>query len=164
MFFQDFLIVFDLFELALTVGASTFALTFYFMGIKDGTIDASEKRFMHAVYFALRLALALIIVTEVYYLYQYGLANFPLAPTLEILLFRWAVIAIIIVNAVLMHIHKMPMWLGPALAGGSWYTLFAVSVWPNLTAGFIELSIYYAVFVIFMVGLLRVIKSLYLKK
>lgn len=161
---QEILTVFDLLELAVTVGASTFALTFYFMAIKDGTIDPSEKRFMGAVYFTLRLALAFIIVTELYYVLSYGIAAFALAPTPEIFFFRWFVILVIIVNALLMEYHRMPMWLGPALAGGSWYTLFAVSVWPSLALGFAALLGYYVGFVFLMVLFLRFVKLVYLKQ
>jgi hypothetical protein len=156
------LIVLDLFELGLAAGASTFALTFYFMGIKDGTIDPSERRFMGAVYFALRVALVVIIVTEVFYVVYYGIEAFTLVQTAEVLWFRWMLLGIIIANALLMQIHKMPMWLGPALAGGSWYALFFASVWPELTLSFGTLSLYYGIFIVFMVLLLQGIRLIYI--
>lgn len=161
---QTILIVFDLFELGLAAGASTFALTFYYMGIKDGEINKSERRFMGAVYFALRVAIVAIIATEVFYVWYYGIEAFPLVETTEVLIFRWMLLGIIIVNAVLMQLHKMPMWLGPALAGGSWYALFFATVWPELDLPFATLVGYYVIFLVFMLIALRIIKLLYLKR
>lgn len=161
---KTFLIALDLLEIGLAAGASTFALTFYFMGMEDGVIDASERRFMGAVYFTLRLALVVIIATEVFYVLYYGLSEFSLVETAEVLWFRWMLIGVIIINALLMQFHKMPMWLGPALAGGSWYSLFFATIWPGLTLSFATLLGYYVMFVAFMVALLRFIKFVYLKK
>lgn len=162
--FQTLLVVLDLFELGLAAGASTFALTFYYMGIKDGKIDASERNFMGAVYFVLRVALVVIIATEVFYVFRYGIEAFPLVQTAEVLWFRWMLIGVIIVNAILMQFHKMPMWLGPALAGGSWYGLFFATVWPDLTASFSSLVAYYAAFLGVMVVFLNALKALYVPK
>jgi len=162
--FKALLIFLDLLELGLAAGASTFALTFYFMGMKDGVIDRSERRFMGAVYFVLRVALVVIIVTEVFYVFYYGLPAFTLVETAEVLWFRWMLLGVIIGNAILMQLHRMPMWLGPALAGGSWYALFFASVWPNLTLPFITLFVYYIVFVIIMTMALNVLKYFYVPK
>lgn len=164
MDFKTFLIALDLLEIGLAAGASTFALTFYFMGIKDEVIDASERRFMGAVYFVLRVALVVIIVTEVFYVFFYGFDAFTLVKTMEVLWFRWMLLAIIIGNALLMHFHKMPMWLGPGLAGGSWYALFFATIWPDLILPFETLLLYYALFVVMMIAFLRLVKLLYLKK
>jgi hypothetical protein len=163
-FWQQLLTVLDLFEIGLAVGASTFALTFYFMAFKKGAPDPSERRFMHAVYFTIRLSLVLIIATEIGYIWYYGLAAFPLVETSEVLWFRWFLLGVIIGNAVLMEFRKMPMWLGPALAGGSWYAFFFATAWPGLTLSFGTLTLYWALFIVFMMVLLRAIKRVYLKK
>lgn len=162
--FQQIMVVLDYFEIGLAVGASTFALTFYFMAFKDGVVDPSERRFMHAVYFAIRFALVVIIPTEIWYVWYYGIDAFPIAASYDVLVFRWFLLGVIILNAVLMQFKKMPMWLGPALAGGSWYAFFAASVWPGLVLPFQTLLLYWTIFVAFMVVLLRLIKLVYLKK
>jgi hypothetical protein len=161
---KTLLIALDLLEIGLAAGASTFALTFYFMGIKDEVIDASERRFMGAVYFVLRVAIVVIVVTELFYILYWGFDAFTLVKTMEVLWFRWMLLGIIVANALLMHFHKMPMWLGPALAGGSWYALFFATIWPDLALPFETLLSYYAIFVVAMIAFLRLVKFLYLKK
>ncbi|HEX9608674.1 MAG TPA: hypothetical protein VGA06_00475 [Candidatus Paceibacterota bacterium] len=161
---KTLLIALDLLEIGLAAGASTFALTFYFMGIKDEVIDASERRFMGAVYFVLRVAIVVIVVTELFYILYWGFDAFTLVKTMEVLWFRWMLLGIIVANALLMHFHKMPMWLGPALAGGSWYALFSATIWPDLALPFETLLSYYAIFVVAMIAFLRLVKFLYLKK
>ncbi|MEX0652293.1 MAG: hypothetical protein WD153_02425 [Candidatus Paceibacterota bacterium] len=153
------------FGLTLAVGASTFALIFYYVAIQDGIIDASEKRFMHVVYRVLRVGLVLIIVTELCLaLFHYMQDGFLFFKN-EFLLFTWTVLAVIVCNAILMQKHKMPMWLGPALAGGSWYTLALVHAFPPAAlSSYTTLGVYYVTFVALMVVALKIIKMVYSKK
>jgi len=137
------------FALSLAVASSTFALVFFLNGIKHGTGDASERRFLGIIYTTLRLALATIIATQLILVSSYLPDGLPMLLQNPIFLMSWVLIAVIIVNAVLMEFHKMPMWLGPVLAGGSWYALFIISVWPGpLPLSFPELLGAYLAFLI----------------
>jgi hypothetical protein len=107
----------------LGVGASTFALIFYIMATQDGVIDASERRFMGAVYVVLRVGMVLIALALVGRLF----VGIPLDSVGNM---QWLLLGIITLNAVLMSMRKMPMRFGPVLAGGSWYSFFLVSTLP----------------------------------
>lgn len=154
IWFQLAITLLHTYALSLAVGASTFALIFYVNGIKDGTIDPSERRFMGIVYFVLRLALALIIAVQLILVSSYlpdGIAVLLKNPGFVL---GWVLIAVIIGNALLMHFHKIPMWLGPVLAGGSWYALFLLNAWPGpLRLSFLELVGIYVVFLFVFSGI-----------
>ncbi len=140
----------------LGVGASTFALIFYLMATQDGVIDASERRFMGAVYVVLRIGMVLITLALLGRLFVGILLD-------SVGIMQWILLGIITLNAVLMSMRKMPMRFGPVLAGGSWYSFFLVSALPlgpislsvlvGLYAGF--LCIFYVIFTLlrgFLVG------------
>ena len=139
-----------LYQMGITfgVGASTFALTFFINALEDGVIDPSERRFMHIVYVVLRIGMTLITLSLLSF---YAIAFFSkdistlLSTTY---LMEWTLIGVIIVNAILMTKHLMPMRFGPVLAGGSWYSLFFVTVLPLAATPYPALLLYYGVFLV----------------
>jgi len=138
--------------LTLGVGSSTFALIFYILALEDGVIDASERRFMHTVYFVLRLGMAFLLVAL--------LANTLLGTTpLYALAPSWVLMMILILNAVLMTYHIMPMQYGPIFAGGSWYSLFIVSTTPFGEVSYLTMAISYPLFLVMFYGIFSYIKN-----
>ncbi len=140
------------FSLGLTfgIGSSTFALIFYIQALQDGTIDASERAFLHTVYAVLRIGIVLLgvgLIASLFFLTPTPLVFGSVAKPLVLL-------AIIIGNAVLMSFHKMPMRFGPILAGGSWYALLLITKsplgliegWSALLVYALFLSLFYALF------------------
>lgn len=119
------------FALGLAVASSTYAIIFYINGIQDGVIDPSERRFMGIVYTVLRIALAVIVATQLILVSSYIPDGIPMLLANPLFVMSWVLVGVIVLNAVLMQFHKMPMSLGPVLAGGSWYALFILSTWPG---------------------------------
>ncbi|MEK7134249.1 MAG: hypothetical protein AAB805_00020 [Patescibacteria group bacterium] len=131
------------------VGASTFALTFFINALEDGTIDSSERRFLHIVYVVLRIGMTLITLS----LLSFGVAALFSGANISALfsplyLAKLTLIGVIIVNAILMTYHKMPMKFGPVLAGGSWYSLFFVTAFPFAGLAYSALLLYYGAFLV----------------
>ncbi len=129
------------------VGASTFALTFFINALEDGAIDPSERRFMHIVYVVLRIGMTLITLS----LLSFGAIALLTSADISALfsplyLMELTLIGVIIVNAILMTKHLMPMKFGPVLAGGSWYSLFLVTVLPLAATPYPMLLIFYGAF------------------
>lgn len=122
---ESVLDVLFLIGLTLGVGSSTFALTFFIRAFEDGVIDASERRFMHTVYFVLRIGMATIFGTLMAKL-VFFYTTFEIADWTQLFL-----LFVITSNALLMQFHLMSMKFGPVIAGGSWYTLFFVSALPR---------------------------------
>jgi FAD/FMN-containing dehydrogenase len=106
--------------LTLGVGSSTFALIFFLASCHASGPDASEKRFIHIVVRVLRVGMVFIGLGLTLAFF------FGAAPSFA----QWFLLGVIVVNAVLMEYHCMPMRYGPVLAGGSWYMLFFVSATP----------------------------------
>jgi uncharacterized membrane protein YcfT len=67
-------------------------------------------------------------------------------------------LGIIVFNALMMTQHKMPMWLGPALAGGSWYYYFFVSITAK-EFSISQLFLYYIVFIVVLAIALHILKK-----
>ncbi len=129
------------------VGASTFALTFFINALEDGTIDPSERRFMHIVYVVLRIGMILITLSLLSFA---GIVLFAgggiSALSSPLYLMEVTLIGVIIINAILMTKHLMPMKFGPVLAGGSWYSLFFVTALPLAATPYPILLIFYGAF------------------
>lgn len=147
--------------MSLAIGSSTYAIAFYLKATRDGVITDTERDFMHTVYFVLRIGMALIIVGELALLalaFQAGALSALLAePTFW---FKWGLILTIGLNAILMHKHMMPMGIGPAIAGGSWYMYLVAD---TLGSSNITLPIWMLLYALFIGGftiLLRMLKKM----
>ncbi len=140
------------------VGASTFALIFYIQATQDGAIDASERRFLHTVFTVLRIGMACIIATILFSGTIYYLGGFPILQN-PLFLMETLLISIIVFNAVLMQYRHMPMWLGPSLAGGSWYSIFLLQSLPLENQSFPMLVVFYVLFVAVFYSVYTIIKK-----
>ena len=143
--------------LTLGVGSSTFALVFYIKALEDQRIDASEKNLMHAVYTVLRIGMVLIVLALVLlatFVFSFsGVAALSALLSSPVFLVEWTLMGVIIGNAILMSKHRMPMWLGPTLAGGSWYSLFFLSALP---LGGTSYSVLFGLYLMFLIVFLAV--------
>lgn len=138
--------------LTLAVASSTYALIFFYKATADGTVDATERSFMHTVYFVLRIGLLLLIGAEALGVFLYEMygssAEYFYTP---VFYGRVTLLSVIVANAFLMQWRIMPMWLGPALAGGSWYAYFLLNTIPLYVYSYGELFRLYVGFLILAV-------------
>jgi hypothetical protein len=142
--------------LVLAVGSSTYAITFFEQSLLDGRIDKTEKRFLHTVYFVLRLGMVLLTLSVVWRMFLLAQSGMPLFSD-QTLWFQFALLIIVNINAVLMDQRLIPMWLGPALAGGSWYGYFLSVILAPLSLAFFSLLLYWLCLVIAFILLRRVL-------
>jgi hypothetical protein len=148
-------LIFDI-GLTLGVGSSTFALIFFIRALEDGTIDQLEKRFMHTVYFVLRIGMILIGIGL--------LATLLTGQSLPFTQYamQWTLLAVVTINALLMTWNIMPMTIGPVLAGGSWYALFLVTSLPIAPVSYMKLLVYYALFLVVFFVVWTMVKKKFL--
>ncbi|GAB6071115.1 hypothetical protein JCM30760_22120 [Thiomicrorhabdus hydrogeniphila] len=164
-----FVNLFHQFAVGLSVGASTFAMIFYYYVVGQGTTHPAQHKFMHIVYFVLRIGMVLILISEfVVFEYNYQVNNYLYWMGNPEVLVRLTIFTIIVVNAVLMQKRMISMWIGPALAGGSWYAFFFFSVfvdirWVELGYNYTTLMAGYGLWLI-VVGLALAVLRLYLTK
>lgn len=146
--------------LCLAVGSSTYALTFYLQSLQDGVMDASERAFLHTVYFVLRIGMGMLLMANLALLVWAAAYHSVSAVATDSYLMEWIVLAVIILNAVLMTKKRMPMWLGPALAGGSWYLLLIVHTLAEVNVPLPAWLAFYVFFVAAFVYFLRFLRRM----
>lgn len=159
-----FLSVIQQIGISLAIGSSTFALIFYYKSIRDGTIDNTEKMFLHTVYAVLRIGMAIIILSELLITVWFYYIGETATLITSSYWFGWLIVGIIILNATLMQAHKMPMWLGPAVAGGSWYTYAIVHTLAPVNAPLYVWGLFYILFIMLFAGFLHVVKLVYIDR
>lgn len=98
------------------------AIVNFFAAIADGKIDEAERRMMGLVYFVLRVAMVVILLSML------ALFTAEIMTTGTLALSTFTVALIILVsalygNAILMTLRIMPSTLGPSLQASSWYTM-----------------------------------------
>jgi FAD/FMN-containing dehydrogenase len=145
-----------LFPLGLTlgVGSSTFALIFYVLALRDGTVDASERQLMRAVYVVMRVGMAILSIVLFIYIVIQRVYESSIILSAVLLI-------VILVNAVLMTYKRISMRLGPIIAGGSWYSLFLVAETQISTQSFFSIFFAYLLFLTLFYFLFHAIKRRY---
>ena len=140
------------------IAGSTFSMIFYYAAMWDGKISDDEKHFMHIVFFILRIGMIILIPWEILVM-LWAVVN-DAVPYYQnaVNWFRIFLLGIIVFNALMMTKHKMPMWLGPALAGGSWYYYYFVSITSRQLA-ISSLFLYYVVFIVVLAITLHILKK-----
>lgn len=157
------LILIHLVGTVLGVGAATFAEIFYLRALKDGEISPEEGAGLKTIYRVLRIGLVLGVLSGFGFLLLYrftGQADNLLDPKL------WAkmtVIVILVINALLLQLHRIPVWLGASLSITSWYAAMVLGAWRGMSYSYLEIMAGYIVAVIVMVVILEQIKKWYLK-
>lgn len=160
---HTFLVTIHLFGAVLGVGAATFAEIFYLKSIKDGEIDPIEGSFLKTTYLVLRIGLVILILSGFGFLIYYRIIG------TEELLFDpkiWAklsIVFIIITNAVLIQIRKIPIWLGAPISLASWYAAFIIGMLNSSSYSYSDLMVSYIIFVGIMAIILELIKKVYIK-
>jgi len=144
----------------LGVGASTFALIFYIQATRDGNVDATERRFLHTVFTVLRIGMALLTLAAILIVIAVHARDQSAFDDVRFLT-QVTILAVILGNALLMTLHKMPMWLGPVLAGGSWYALFLVGFLPFQNPAYPFLLMLYGAFVCIFFAVYTYIKNIF---
>ena len=108
--------------ISLGVGASTMAVLNFFLAIKDGKIEETERNFMGLTYVVLRVDMVVILFTATISAY-FGFSNIGNAYFTSYTLAQFMLIGILYINAILMTLRIMPSTFGPAIQASTWYTL-----------------------------------------
>lgn len=112
----------------LGVGGATFIEIFLNKALKDGEIDPIESSFLKTTFTVVRIGLIISIFTGMglLLLYRFYDESFRLYdPTLWA---KFTLIGVIIINALLLQAHKIPIWLGSPLSFVSWYAVLVLGV------------------------------------
>jgi len=140
---------------------STIALAFYFYVVSQGKTTQSQNQLMHLVYTILRVGMVLVLCGELALLVGHCLLDNNLYwqdnPALWM---RCTVFFVIVANAVAMQWRKVSMWVGPVLAGGSWYGYFFFGAWPSLEQTYLTMFMGYLGWLVVFGAILTVVRIL----
>jgi len=123
-----FLIIGHLIGTVLGVGGATFLEVFLNKGLKDGSLDRYEGDTLKTTFTTVRIGLALSILTGfgLILIYRFEGQMFQFYdPTLWA---KFTILGVIVVNALLLQAHKIPIWLGSPLSFISWYSVMIAGV------------------------------------
>ncbi len=152
MDWHTILIALHLIGTVLGVGGATFAEIFLLKSLRDGEIDPLESSFLKVTYRVIRIGLALLVLSGFGFLILYRLTGLEERLLSPLLWAKLAIVGIILANAILLQARKIPLWLGSALSLASWYGAMLIiplrSVFKSINAGFFDVILIYAAFVI----------------
>ena len=146
----------------LGVGAATMAEVFYVKALRDRVISPEEGSTLKTTYFILRIGLILAVLSGFGFLLLYrftGQEERLLDPKLWA---KMSIIVILVVNALMLQLHKIPMWLGASLSLTSWYAAMILGSWRGIDYSYAEIMMGYVVAVVIMIVALEWIKKHFL--
>jgi membrane protein YdbS with pleckstrin-like domain len=153
----------------LGVGGATFIEIHLNMSLKDGTMDDSEKRFMAKDFLMTRIGMAIAFITGFGFLIDAYFHNaLPRILADGVFWAKMAIIVIIIVNAYLLHKHKIGLYWGSAFSFVSWWTAMIlgsfltsnIKFFPaNIPVSFVSIMAVYALCVIVGAFILHKIRT-----
>ncbi|MDP3958316.1 MAG: hypothetical protein Q8Q36_02535 [bacterium] len=123
--------------------------------LRDGKIEDDERALLHANYFLIRIGMALIIVSGLALIWWHLGQGHQWALTSEKLWVKEIMVVVIIVNAVLLTKHWMPLAFGRSLSLVSWLGATVLGVWHTIPLGFFELLLVYAAVVLLVAFFFR---------
>jgi len=141
-----FLIILHLIGTVLGVGGATFIEIFLNKSLKDGKVDPIEGDFLKTTFTIVRVGLVISLFTgfALILLYRFEGQMFRLYdPTLWV---KFTLIGVIVINALLLQAHKVPLWLGSALSFVTWYAVMVIGILlrgPSIP--YLELMFYYLI-------------------
>ncbi len=146
---------------ALGMGASTFAIIFYFMSIRNPQLRETGRPYNKAVFIVLRVAMVLILLTELAKIGFYLGAGVHVAELFaaDFLLFVWTLVGVLYANAILMTLRSMPMKLGPALQATSWYALGIITALSFVSMSYLPLLLVYAAAVLIAAVIIELVRQ-----
>ncbi|MDP3993575.1 MAG: hypothetical protein U1C57_00365 [Candidatus Doudnabacteria bacterium] len=133
----------------LGVGGATFAEIFYLKGDKNGSV----------AYTVMRVGMIILLLSGFGYLLLLrfsGQEQYIYSPRL------WAkltITLIILINALLLQVHRLPIAVGSAVSLTSWYAALILGTWRGLHAGYLEIIAWYAVAILAVAFLEHLIRK-----
>lgn len=144
------LIIVHLIGAALGVGGATFIEIFLTKSLMDGVIDPTESSFLKVVYRVVRVGLVLSLFTGFGFVVLYIAHGQMFKLYNPVLWAKLTVVSIIAINAILLQMHKISLWLGSAFSFISWYAALIIGIFlTNSTKlSYIEIILFYILSVI----------------
>ncbi len=139
----------------LGAGGATFAEIQFREAAKDGQVDASESRLLRLTYQVIRVGLVLIVLSGFGYLLYFRIAGFEERLYSPRLWAKLMITGVLVANAFLLHVRRIPIWAGAGVSIVSWYAALVLGAWRSLDASFWMMMFWYVVIVLLVLPLMR---------
>ncbi len=112
----------------LGVGGATFIEVHLNMALKDGVMDERDRAILGKDFFLTRIGMALGLVTGIGFVAEYIIRNNLFRLQDGVFWAKMLIFLIIVVNAYLLHKHKIGLYWGSAFSFVSWWTVMIFGV------------------------------------
>lgn len=156
MDWSTFLKITHIIGTVLGAGGATFTEYLLREAARDGKVNRSEGRLLSLVYWLIRVGLILIVFSGFGFFLR-----LRLEPGLSFVLYEprmWmklGITALLVINAFLLHVRRVPLWLGAAVSLTGWYAALILGAWRGLEAGFLTQLIGFLLVLTAMTWLMR---------
>ncbi len=153
----------------LGVGGATFIEIHLNMALRDGKMDESERMFMGKDFLMTRIGMAIAFVTGIGFLVEYYLHDQMFRIMDGVFWAKMFIIIIIIINAYLLHKHKVGLYWGSAFSFVSWWTAMILGTFltngtkffpGNVPVSFISIMMVYGAIVVVSAWILHKLRNL----
>lgn len=161
---HTFLVLLHIVGTILGVGGATIAEVNVVQALRDGKVDANEKRMMHANYTMIRVGTAFILVSAVLLVWSHLSQGNTWVLTSGKVWVKEIMTVAIIVNAVALSRRWVPLWLGAAISFTSWWGATILGVWRHVPFSFWTILISYIIAIGVVAFVLHHIRKYFIAK
>ncbi len=163
------LIIGHLIGTVLGVGGATFIEIHLNMALKDGKMDDVEKSVLAKDFLVTRIGMALGLLTGIGFIVEYILHNQLFRLMDGVFWAKMTIFLIIVINAWLLHKHKVGLYWGSAFSFVSWWTVMLLGIFltngvkffpGNVPVSFFSTMVVYGGAVVIGAWLLHRIRSM----
>jgi|TARA_Y100000310_G_scaffold345866_1_gene471925 hypothetical protein len=164
MSIYTFLVISHIIGTILGVGGATFAEIHHTRALKDGQIDPKEGKTLKVTYSVIRWGLIIATLSGFGFLLLFRLTGEEERLLDPKLWAKMSIIVVLITNALLLQMHKIPMWLGASISLTSWYGALILGSWRSYPYSYVDTIIGYVIAIVLVAIALHFIKRIYFKK
>src|SRR3989344_1337539 len=133
---------------ALGVGGITFAEILYVKATRDGRVDAREREYVRATFFALRWGMTVVLLAGVALgLLEYKSPGASQGVLFAPLWFQNTLALVIIAAGYALAKGRIPWWFGSSAALVGWWFMLTIDAWRTIPFSYLSLVIAYIVLV-----------------
>jgi len=153
-----FLVMLHVIGTILGTGGATVAELQIAQALKDKRLSLDERALMHANYGMIRAGMAIILVSVLGMFWYFNTSGNNLLFTSEKIWIKEIMLAVIFINAFLLHKRWVPLWLGASLSFTSWWGATLLGLAGDLPYSFITYLTGYILAVFAIAGLFHLLR------
>lgn len=159
MSLYEFIIIVHIIGTVLGVGSATFAEIFYIRFNRDNIVTDDERGTLATIFTVLRIGLFLLVISGFSFLIYFRVTEYLEPLTSPTFWAKMTIVGILVTNAFLLQIRKIPFAVGTAISLTGWYTALVYGVIGKTSSSYFELLLYFAIATVIVGFLLRFIHT-----